>query len=107
MDYGWELLPDVEVMVQKIMESAEYSHENCADSIRARYGKLQHFLELFSAALAEAEKVGWEGDFTEAPRVLMFPGDTDFLFGFVWKQDNNGSTFVISEVELPHLVSMV
>jgi hypothetical protein len=26
-----------------------------------------------------------------------------FEFGLAWKQDNNGTTFVLSPIELPHL----
>lgn len=56
--------------------------------------------------LDRAREHGWEGDFTEVPRVMVLPPDNggcDFSFAFVWKQSNNGTTFIASEIELPQL----
>lgn len=32
--------------------------------------------------------------FRNEPRILWFPEDTEFVYGFVWKIDSNGATFV-------------
>ena len=55
-----------------------------------------------------AKCVGWDGDFrdSEPPCVFWLPGENHFIPAFVWKQENNGNTFVISTVELNWLKSM-
>jgi hypothetical protein len=35
---------------------------------------------------------------------MWLPYDTEFAYGFVWKQDNNGTTFVASPVPMPWLL---
>lgn len=51
-----------------------------------------------------AAEIGWEGDVRgDACVVFLMPEDTTFVGGFAWKQDNNGTCFVASSVELPHL----
>ena len=67
-------------------------------------------LELLDMALEAAQERKllryWEGDFREGPYCLFLP-DPDSsaisLAAFIWKQENNGSTFVVSRVELPYL----
>ena len=46
---------------------------------------------------------GWEGDFRRPEGVLWLPCDMEFRYAFVWKQDNNGTTFIASPIELPWL----
>ncbi len=55
---------------------------------------------------AIARSTRWEGDFRagEAPRVSALPvGDPDCALLLAVKQDNNGTTFIASEVRLPWL----
>lgn len=62
--------------------------------------------EDFKDILDRARKHGWEGDFTEEPRVMVLPpgdGGCDFIVALVWKQSNNGSTFVATMHRLPYL----
>lgn len=62
----------------------------------------------WNLAQAAAAKVGWEGDVRGEPYVIGLPedgaisgGGGRFIIG--WKQDNNGTTFVVSPVRLPWL----
>lgn len=55
-------------------------------------------------ALAAADSAGWEGDIREGPFVAGLPstgGEVQVLIA--WKQDNNGTTFIVSPVPLEHL----
>jgi hypothetical protein len=64
--------------------------------------KYETFLK---SALEAARKVGWEGDFREGPFVSVLP-DPDNMGTTVyvgWKQDNNGTTFIVSPFPLPYL----
>lgn len=55
-------------------------------------------------ALDLGRDLGWEGDFREGPFVSGLPSnDNDAPVVIAWKQDNNGSTFVVSPLELPWL----
>lgn len=57
-----------------------------------------------SEAREAARQLGWEGDVRGADCVRFWvPDEVDFIDGFIWKQDNNGSCFVVSPVQLPHV----
>lgn len=47
----------------------------------------------------------WEHEFTEAylTGIPVLPDTTTNALMLVFKQNNNGSTFVVSQIELPHL----
>jgi hypothetical protein len=105
IDYGWEHLPLVENVMARMYHDhlknvvrfgEDIEHANPADIVVA-----------FVKARELARKIGWEGDFRDdaTPRVFWVPNEQDFKFdyGFVWKQDNNGQTFVISPVRMMHL----
>ncbi|MFT3724644.1 MAG: hypothetical protein QM773_13805 [Hyphomonadaceae bacterium] len=50
------------------------------------------------------EHLGWEGDKREGPYFTVVPtGDPYGALVVAWKQDNNGTTFVVSEHPLPWL----
>lgn len=100
IDFGWEYLPTVEDIAHKFatndatlkIEGVDYEPE-----------MLPGFLERFALAKEAAIAEGWEGDFRGKARVFFLPGENDFHYGFVWKQDNNGTTFVVSPHSLPWL----
>jgi len=103
IDAHWEFLhtvPTVAAMIAGDEAAAAASGSVPWGNLRS-----QQFLEAISEARDAASKLGWEGDFREEPRVFWLPdADTgELVFGFVWKQDNNGSTFVVSPLPLPWL----
>jgi hypothetical protein len=57
----------------------------------------------FNISKELATENGWEGDFRGSAYVFWIPDEHNMRYGFVWKQDNNGTTFVVSPVPLPHL----
>lgn len=106
IDAGWDYLPTVEEVAKKV------AIENIADATSKdplhyeSYENFDKFMDAFRSAKSIAKCTGWEGDYRlyEGPRVFFLPSESTFEYGFVWKQDNNGSTFVISPIELPHLM---
>ena len=55
-------------------------------------------------AFAQAKSVGWEGDIREGPYVTGLPSDSGEVYVMLgWKQDNNGTTFIASPVQLSNL----
>lgn len=63
------------------------------------------FIRDWESAKHAASEHGWEGDFRSTDQRVVFaiPHEGDFQIGFVFKQHNNGSTFVVSPVEQLHL----
>lgn len=61
---------------------------------------------IFEAAYENAKKLasslGWEGDALEEA-VFFVPVEGEFRYGFALKQSNNGTTYIISPIPLPHL----
>jgi len=62
-------------------------------------------IALLGEALHTAASQGhWDGDFSVEPRFCPIPGgDVCMDWGVIWKQSNNGTTFVYSPHELPWL----
>lgn len=102
IDYGWEFLPTIEDVAQKF---AKYDAALAVAEEKFEQPLLPRFFELFSQAKEMAHEVGWEGDHQgyAGPRVFFLPAEGDFNYGFVWKQNNNGTTFVISPEPLTWL----
>jgi hypothetical protein len=95
IDQLWEMLSTPEETAKKLIDSSDNGPEG-GISCRAVL-----FIKDYNNALDEFKKKGWEGDFRgESTRVFWLPEDIDFVYAFVWKQDNNGSTFVVSPREL-------
>ena len=101
VDFGWELLPTLEEMAEKTARNdAAYAHHD--ENMAADGGRTQELFESFKRAKEVAKEVLWEGDYRERPRVFLLPeeGGYEFRFGFVWKQDNNGSTFLVTPIRI-------
>ncbi len=63
-------------------------------------------IEMAMMAAHGAKETFWEGDIRSKDNVRVFgvpDGDGGTFLGLVWKQDNNGSSFVASPVGLPWL----
>jgi len=65
-------------------------------------------LSTMSKFITMAEKLfreaGWEGDCREGPYFFAVPTDDGMMrFGYIVKQDNNGTTYVASPYPIAHL----
>lgn len=103
IDFGWDYLPTVEEAAGKIA-AAEIG--DVMNGFPGGSGSpIAKFIADFDRARRLAHEKGWEGDFRTGhePRVLWLPTELEFQYAFVWKQDNNGATFVISPVQLSWL----
>jgi hypothetical protein len=95
VDLGWGLLPTVEQGAELLKTCPGY------DAIDDQV----HYWANFAKAEILAGAAGWEGDYQDnaRPRVIWLPNEGEVLYGFAWKQNNNGTTFVISPVPLDWL----
>ena len=64
-----------------------------------------HFI-MFCAYKVAKKKTFWEGDI-RGNNIYLFslpdPDSVSSRLGLIWKQDNNGTTFICSPVEIPWL----
>lgn len=68
------------------------------------FAQIAHECQEIARLVAKAEgafrQMGWEGDIREGPFFFAVPAEPAMLLGYVLKQDNNGSCFVASPVQL-------
>ncbi len=102
IDIGWRSLNSVWDTAQQLGARSALTQAK-ADGDGEEGTTSSYFLEAWKSAKDAAGEAGWEGDFRNDPCVFWIPNDTEFSFGFVVKQDNNGTTYVMSPVALPHL----
>lgn len=99
VDHGWEHLQTVQETLVKLSSNAEseITHNDIDPD------EVLNFLNAWKSAKQTAVEKGWEGDFRHKPCVFWLPSEVSFEFGFVFKQDNNGTTFILSPQPLPSL----
>jgi hypothetical protein len=100
IDLGWDYLPTVREFAERLAMAE-------VDIMLTQETRSGLLLDKFIADFKEAQKlamqVGWEGDFRGEPHVFCIPIESQIAYGFVWKQDNNGSTFVVTAEPMPWL----
>lgn len=107
IDFGWSNLKTVEETAADIAKMQFALQAKGIPADLADTPTVEEFLSDWENAKSEASHLGWDGDFREDPAVFWMPAEERFVFGFVIKQDNNGTTYVISPVELLHLNDLV
>src|ERR1700722_16297861 len=102
IDWNWELLPKIHDVAAQIARDEMLTVENSEGQWMSEVG-------VFRASYLEAQRLakqlGWEGDYRSdaTPRVFWIPGGTEWEYAFAWKQEHNGTTFVISPKPLSWL----
>lgn len=100
IDFGWENLKTLSETIYDISKQGSFlSNDVDTDGVNS-------FLNNWNFAKAEAKKCGWEGDFRNTPNVFWLPSEESFSYGFVFKHENNGTTFIISPFPLPWIESI-
>ena len=114
IDTGWEQLKTVEETVEFLATAGEdeldddgfplFSDDLMQTRVLEKFDDLLQFIVDYKQALVLAESVGWEGDICGHAYVFWVPdADFDFAYCFMWKQGNNGNTYVVSPHTLPWL----
>jgi hypothetical protein len=108
IDFWWEFLPTVaDVAVGMASGGAREAVTEHSSTFRGvvDLNSTVTFVRNFREAQDLAGRHGWEGDFSMPARVLWLPEENSPVFShaFVWKQDNNGTTYVVSPHPLPWL----
>jgi len=71
------------------------------DGSLEKYKKIEFVIDQLVSGMASFKY--WEGDLRENIKVFTIPCENQTEIGFICKQSNNGSTFVLSPIELLHL----
>lgn len=102
IDHNWECLPSVAQMAQKLGGHTAALLTEVHQGLPPSTEDVDRFLEAWKSARSAASMFGWEGDFMQGPVVFWLPAPNfaTFLYGFVFKQRNNGQTYVVSPCEL-------
>ncbi len=108
LDFGWEHLPTVEETAEKIASLDATNTARAAQFAHAEgyHGKsIRAFLTDLSSVISQARgKWGKEAvDFRGPVHVLWLPQEQEFTYAFVWKVDNNGTTYIASPIRLEWL----
>ncbi len=101
IDFGWENLNTVKETLSTLAaaDGSEFTTKRNDINDEA----VLEFIDKWASAKDAASAKGWEGDFRHEPCVFWLPSEINFACGFVFKQDNNGTTFVVSPEPLPWL----
>ena len=99
IDHNWDMLRTVQETAVILSKAANDGWTEAWED------RLTVFLSRWKFAQENARSNGWEGDFRGEPRVIWLPDPeaADFVPAFVFKQDNNGTTFVVSPIQITHL----
>lgn len=107
IDFGFRYLRRLEEFrdLARLEDLAQYEGLGQYQGFTSTFSRatLERFDLNFEAAKRMAADLLWEGDFREGPFVMPVLVELEVGYAFVWKQENNGSTFVISPVPLPYL----
>lgn len=105
IDFGWESLKTVAGTVRKLSAlKVEFAINDINEA--AKVQDADRFLADWEAAKQMAREKGWDGDFRQDPVVFWIPFNDGFRYGFVFKQNTKGTTFVITPVAMPWLTEV-
>jgi len=101
VDHGWNHLKTVEETLVNLASAYSHIEEANVDAI-----DVGTFIQSWEDAKTKLKLISvWDGDFIMNPHVFWTPNfaSAELRWGFIFSQSNNGTTFVVSPVEMPHL----
>jgi hypothetical protein len=97
-EYCGNISSAIKVSADKVFDSGK-------DNNKIDIQKICEILNSLEKAMYAARKEYWEGDIKQGPFILPIPDSyhSEMVLGFIWKQGENGSTFICSPIPLPWL----
>lgn len=100
LEFNWRYCKSVDETAAEIEKNYPSSEtENCDYHCPT----LEEFQTNWKMAKQLAQENHWNGDFKQGPVVFWIPSHGSFLYGFAFKQEEDGVTYIISPVELAWL----
>ena len=109
IDFGWENLSTVEEVLRVFQADEEKARlEALQEDYEFQQEDLPYSSVAFQREWAYAKNMakeisGGDEELRHDPAVMWIPGEAQFNYAFVFKMQENGTTFVISPVEMPWL----
>jgi len=95
IDFNWEYLPTVKDTLCSLIQTPMQWETACGEDVNEDWAA--SFVDSWKFAKETArQRLHWDEEFNGHPRVIWIPDDNAFGFGFVFKQGNNGNTYVFS-----------
>jgi len=99
VDTGWEYFITVKDLINKLYEEFKRDADNrfnhhawFSDGF---ISQIDEIIKNYNLSLTAAKKVGWEGDMRGEPVIVPIVNEVDCYYGFMWKQDSKGVTYVV------------
>lgn len=100
--YALEQPIDFDAGALSLKELTEKATDEYNDFLKNEWHNLLK-MQAYGFHLAATQSY-WEGDIGNCGFIPIVPdGDCSFVYGFYWKQGNNGCTFFVSPVPMVHL----
>jgi len=105
IDWDWDLLPSLDQILNAEHGYYRDSEDDSDDSSDVAKHKQRLREDYRRAELLLSRHSYWEGDVSVARAVMLpYPEEFGFAVGaWVIKQENNGTTFIISRIPMPWL----
>ena len=103
IEITWDNLTSCDDYRKKL--AIAYSAEEDRPTREEHLSALVKFESFFKSALEAARRIGSEGNFLVAPHIGFLPGNARMCAYLVWRDDDHGSTFIVSPIEMRWLTS--
>lgn len=104
IDLNWEFLKTVEETASVLAQ--QLARERVQGEDFGAPVTFEGFIADWKDAQRAASMKGWAGEFRDSPVVFWVPDDAAFSYGFAFKQDSNGTTYVVSPVPLQNIEAL-
>lgn len=106
VDIGWGLFKTVSEVIDTICDAVKQRAKNdvvlAVEPGRPWEVDLNNFVVAYYQSVRAVESTGWwEGDMRHEAVVVPLVREVECEYGFMWKQDNNGTTFVVTPEPIP------
>lgn len=96
LDFGWEHMQPIEKVVMEIFNDEEESNGEILKDMQGDW--------IYAQRMAGAQGCGAWRKGRESPSIFWIPTKEGHMaYGFIFKQDHSGVTFIVSPVEMPWL----
>jgi hypothetical protein len=106
VDIGWGLFKTVSQVIDMICDAVKQKAKDdvarAVDPGHLWEVDLNDFVVAYYQSVRAVESTGWwEGDMRHEAVVVPLVREVEGEYGFMWKQDNNGTTFVVTPEPIP------
>lgn len=110
IDFGWEFCQSLPWLLKRetndLSISMDWTGKGCSSDYLDSWNDIAVLIKKANSLIILAGKYGFDGNLVENPVLIPIPGECTFDFAFAFKQENNGTTFIVSPVAMHWLHDM-